>query len=133
MILAHDLGTTGDKAALYSADGALVAAATARYGTDYGPGGRVEQDPADWWRGIVESTRELLERTGVRPEEIACVSFSGQMMGAVLLDGRGEPVRPGADLGRHALRRSSATGWSSASAWSAATRSPGTGSTRPTR
>ena len=94
MILAHDLGTTGDKAALYSADGALVAAATARYGTDYGPGGRVEQDPADWWRGIVESTRELLERSGVRPEEIACVSFSGQMMGAVLLDGRGEPVRP---------------------------------------
>ena len=27
-------------------------------------------------------------------EEIACVSFSGQMMGALLLDEHGEPVRP---------------------------------------
>ena len=40
MILAHDLGTTGDKAALYGTDGGLVAAVTARYATDYGPGGR---------------------------------------------------------------------------------------------
>ena len=94
MILAHDLGTTGDKAALYAPDGSLVAAAVARYGTDYGPGGRVEQDPEDWWRGIVEATGELLARSGVRAEEIAAVSFSGQMMGAVLLDGRGDPVRP---------------------------------------
>ena len=94
MILAHDLGTTGDKAALYSLDGGLVAATTARYGTDYGAGGRVEQDAGDWWRATAESTRSLLEQTGVRPDELACVSFSGQMMGALLLDEHGEPVRP---------------------------------------
>ena len=94
MILAHDLGTTGDKAALYSAEGALVAATTARYGTAYGPGGRVEQDPGDWWRATGAASRALLEQTGVRPEELACVSFSGQMMGALLLDAHGEPVRP---------------------------------------
>ncbi len=94
MILAHDLGTTGDKAALYGTDGSLVAATTARYRTDYRPGGRVEQDPGDWWRASAAATRELLERAGVRAEEVAAVSFSGQMMGATLLDAEGEPVRP---------------------------------------
>ncbi|HTE62059.1 MAG TPA: FGGY family carbohydrate kinase, partial [Solirubrobacteraceae bacterium] len=94
MILAHDLGTTGDKAALYREDGALVAATTARYATSYGAGGRVEQDAGDWWRATAEATRALLERSGVPAGEIACVSFSGQMMGALLLDAHGEPVRP---------------------------------------
>jgi xylulokinase len=94
VIVAHDLGTTGDKAALYAADGTLVAAVTARYRTDYKPGGRVEQDPADWWGATVTATRELLERVAVRSQDVACVSFSGQMMGAVLLDGAGDPVRP---------------------------------------
>lgn len=94
MILAHDLGTTGDKAALYSAEGDLVAATTARYPTAYGAGGHVEQDADDWWRQTAAATRALLEQTGVRPQQIACVSFSGQMMGALLLDARGEPVRP---------------------------------------
>ena len=94
MILAHDLGTTGDKAALYSAEGALVAATTERYPTAYGSGGRVEQDPDDWWAATAAATRALLARADVRPQEIACVSFSGQMMGAVLLDAAGEPVRP---------------------------------------
>ena len=94
VILAHDLGTTGDKAALYSPEGALVAATTARYGTDYGPGGHVEQDAGDWWQATATATRSLLEQTGVRADEVACVSFSGQMMGALLLDAHGEPVRP---------------------------------------
>ena len=71
MILAHDLGTTGDKASLYRDDGALVAAATARYDTDYGSGGRVEQDPEDWWRGICEATGGCCEQTDTRPEENA--------------------------------------------------------------
>ena len=45
MLLAHDLGTTGDKASLHRDDGSLVASWTAEYDTDYRPGGRVEQDP----------------------------------------------------------------------------------------
>jgi xylulokinase len=94
VILAHDLGTTGDKAALYSPAGELVGATVARYATDYGADGHVEQDAGDWWAAIGAATRELFATTGVRAEEVACVSFSGQMMGALLLDGHGEPVRP---------------------------------------
>ena len=94
MFLAHDLGTTGDKAALYRPDGRLEAAVTVGYATRYAAGGIAEQDPHAWWDAAVEATRSLLARSGAAVDDIACVTFSGQMMGVVLLDGTGEPVRP---------------------------------------
>lgn len=94
MILAHDIGTTGDKASLVTDEGAIVAAVTAAYPTDFGPGGKAEQNPADWWDAVGRASREILERENIRPEHVSCISFSGQMMGVVALDGAGEPLRP---------------------------------------
>ena len=94
MILAHDLGTTGDKATLVAADGTLVDAVTVPYPVDFGPGGKAEQDPEDWWGAVCSATRQLLARTGRRASDVDVVSFSGQMMGAVLVDGHGDPLRP---------------------------------------
>ncbi|HVT67108.1 MAG TPA: xylulokinase [Trebonia sp.] len=94
MIIAHDLGTTGDKAILMDGSGRVTASATAHYETDFGPGGRAEQDPRAWWQAVCAATRELLESAGCPAEHVAGLSFSGQMMGAVLLDGAGDPVRP---------------------------------------
>lgn len=94
MILSHDLGTTGDKATLVTADGMLRAAYTASYPTDFGSAGKAEQDAEAWWTAVCTATRELLDREGVAPAEVEAVSFSGQMMGAVLLDRSGDPVRP---------------------------------------
>ncbi|MER7082389.1 xylulokinase [Saccharopolyspora kobensis] len=94
MIIAHDLGTTGNKASLHTTDGTLVAAVTTRYGTDFRAGGVAEQDPAAWWRAVCEATAALLARTGTRPGEVRAVGFSGQMMGAVLLDRQHRPIRP---------------------------------------
>jgi xylulokinase len=92
LILAHDLGTTGNKATLYDAEGRLVATAFHGYGTQHLGGNRVEQDPHDWWNAVVASTRRLLAE--VSAGDIACVSFSGQMMGCVAVDARGEVLRP---------------------------------------
>ncbi|HEX3811667.1 MAG TPA: xylulokinase [Mycobacteriales bacterium] len=94
VILAHDLGTTGDKVSLVSDQGEIVAAATAPYGTDFGSGGRAEQSPEDWWDAVGRASREVLARHSSRPKDVSCISFSGQMMGVVALDGAGEPVRP---------------------------------------
>jgi xylulokinase len=93
MILAHDLGTTGNKASLYSRDGLLVGSQTEAYATDFGPHGRAEQNAEDWWRAVVQGTQQLLESTGTQPADIDCIVFSGQMMAVVPLDGDGEPVR----------------------------------------
>lgn len=92
-VLAHDLGTSGDKATLYREDGQLTASHVERYDTIYGTGGVVEQNPGDWWRAFINATKALLETSEVDPADIACVTFSGQMMGCVVVDDRGEELR----------------------------------------
>jgi xylulokinase len=94
VILSHDLGTTGDKATLVSDAGEVVAACTSTYPTDFGPRGKAEQDAEAWWAAVCAATRNLLSRAAVPAEDVEVVSFSGQMMGAVLLDAGGSPVRP---------------------------------------
>lgn len=93
-ILAHDLGTSGNKAVLYRADGTLAASAVASYETRYPRPGWAEQDPEDWWRAVCDSSRALIARAGIAPGEVACVSFSAQMMGCLLVDKDGAPLRP---------------------------------------
>lgn len=92
MILAHDLGTTGNKASLYSNEGQLVASVTCGYPVDMASGGKAEQDPQHWWQAVIDATRQLLELAG-RPQ-VDAVGFSGQMMGVVSLDAQLQPVRP---------------------------------------
>ncbi|MCU1403563.1 MAG: xylulokinase [Microbacteriaceae bacterium] len=93
MIIAHDLGSTGDKASLQHEDGSMVAAVTVNYPARFGEGGLAEQDPRDWWNAVVEATRTLVERSSVSPSDVIGLTVSGQMMGAVLLDSTYQPVR----------------------------------------
>lgn len=94
MIIAHDLGTTGNKASLHHDDGRLVAAVTVPYPAHFAAGGIAEQNPQDWWNAVVQATRDLMARTATEPSAVAGLVVSGQMMGAVLLDSDGEPARP---------------------------------------
>jgi len=92
-ILAHDLGTTGNKANLFDERGQPAASAFAGYETAYPRPGWAEQNAADWWRAVRDSTRELLTTSGVAPGDIAVVSFSGMMNGALAVDATGAPLR----------------------------------------
>lgn len=94
MIIAHDLGTTGDKATLVTHDGAVAASVSVAYGLDLGAGGSAEQSPLDWWSAFATANRRLLERAEIPAGEVSAVVFSGQMMGVVALDAHGELVRP---------------------------------------
>ena len=88
-LLAHDLGTSGNKATLFTMEGALVASTTVAYGTRYFNTNWSEQDPADWWRAVCDSTQSLVRQ--VDPAEIAVIGFSGQMMGCLCVDRAGRP------------------------------------------
>lgn len=94
MIIAHDLGTTGNKASLHDDDARLRASVTVPYPANFASGGIAEQDPRDWWAAVVEATRRLLAGSGADPASVTGLVVSGQMMGAVLLDASYEPVRP---------------------------------------
>ncbi|MGD0090003.1 MAG: xylulokinase [Planctomycetota bacterium] len=91
-LLAHDLGTSGNKATLYTLAGKLAASRTCAYDTHYFNGNWAEQNPQDWWRAICESTRALMQ--GVNPAEVAVVALSGQMMGCTIVDKQGRSLRP---------------------------------------
>ncbi len=90
-LLAHDLGTSGNKATLFDTDGRLVKSVVHAYGTHYFNANWAEQNPRDWWRAVCESTRGILD--GIEPERVVCVCFSGQMMGCVCVDEQGEALR----------------------------------------
>jgi len=92
-ILAHDLGTTGDKATLYDQTGELLRSAVTSYETFRPHNGWAEQNPEDWWGAVCNSTKKLLEDSNVNKEDIAAISFSGQMMGCLPLDESGTPLR----------------------------------------
>lgn len=86
-ILAHDLGTSGNKASLFGTDGRLIASATENYPTWYEKEGRAEQNPADWWEAVCKATRRVLE--GRSASDVAVIAVTGQMMGTVPIGGDG--------------------------------------------
>src|SRR5215470_11252303 len=94
-LLAHDLGTTGDKATLFDAEGRLLYTAFAPYPTRYPRPGWAEQDPEDWWQAVCRSTRELMAQAPEAASNLAAVSFSAMMNGCLLVDQEGNALRSG--------------------------------------
>ncbi|MCE5258348.1 MAG: xylulokinase [Chloroflexi bacterium] len=92
LILAHDLGTTGNKASLFDSSGRLIASALASYETRYPHPGWAEQNPQHWWQAVIDSTRRMLAESGRSADEIAVVGFSGQMMGCLPVNMNGTPL-----------------------------------------
>ena len=90
-LLAHDLGTSGNKAVLYRTDGSLVKSITHPYPLRISNANCAEQNPMHWWEAVCATTKALTEN--IHPSEILAVSFSGQMMGCVCVDADGEPLR----------------------------------------
>jgi xylulokinase len=93
--LGIDVGTGGTRALVMDSTGNVIASASSEHQNFASPKpGWAEQDPRDWWRACGEAVRKALQSAKLDPKEIACVGFSGQMHGAVLLDSSDEVVRP---------------------------------------
>ncbi|UCF09615.1 MAG: hypothetical protein JSW65_06030, partial [Candidatus Bipolaricaulota bacterium] len=94
LLLGSDIGTTLTKTVLVDLSGRVIAAASAEYGVIHPRPLWAEQWPAVWVDAFVATVRDVLERSGVRPEEIVGVGVSG------LYGGSGIPV----DRGMQAIR-----------------------------
>lgn len=92
-ILAHDLGTTGNKATLFDATGRLIGSTFAAYPTAYPQPNWAEQDPADWWQAVCATTQQLLAQSAIRADAIGAIGLCGQMMGCTPVDRQGQPLR----------------------------------------
>ncbi len=93
-LLGIDVGTTGSKALLADRAGAVVGEATTEYPMSTPRPLWAEQDPGQWWSATVTSIRRVLEQSGTKPDQVVGVGLTGQMHGLVLLDGKGNVLRP---------------------------------------
>jgi xylulokinase len=91
-IVAHDLGTSSNKAAVFGETGEVAASASATYEVLAPQPGWAEQDPDAWWAAVCRSTREALAGAQAGPADVAAVSFSGQMQGTLPVDAAGRPL-----------------------------------------
>lgn len=89
LILAHDLGTSGDKACIFDANGNFLAEAYNTYDTYYPQEGYAEHNPASWWEAMKNATNEVVTKAGIAPGDVKAISFSAHGMGAMPIDKAG--------------------------------------------
>jgi len=91
MFLGIDIGTSGVKAVVISADGNVAGQGTAALTVSRPHDLWSEQSPEDWWAATEAAVRAIdpAVRLSVRG-----IGIAGQMHGATLLDGADKPLRP---------------------------------------
>lgn len=89
-ILAHDMGTSSDKAVLVDFKGNIVATAVEPYPTYYPEPAWVEQDPEDYYQAVAKSSRRIIEDTGIDAGAVKGIVFSTQAQGVIPVDKEGK-------------------------------------------
>lgn len=92
MYLGLDLGSSGLKAVLTGENGSVIDTETVPVKTQYPQSTWVEQNPDDWWQALCQSLNKLGERCDL--STVKSIGLAGHMHGAVLLDTRGQVIRP---------------------------------------
>jgi xylulokinase len=97
-LLGYDLGSSSVKVSLINADsGSLVA-------SEFQPRqemeiiapktGWAEQDPATWWKNLIQATADVMKTSAADPGQIAAIGISYQMHGLVMVDREYQVLRP---------------------------------------
>ena len=92
--LGIDLGTSELKLALVDSQGTLIASAGAPLTLSRPHPHWSEQDPQDWWDALVVAASALRAKRPDAWSAVQAIGLSGQMHGAVLLDGVRRVLRP---------------------------------------
>jgi glycerol kinase len=92
-IISLDQGTTSSRAILFDHDGNIVGVAQKEFTQIYPKAGWVEHDPMEIWGTQIGVAREVIERTGIKPNEIAAIGITNQRETTVVWDkNTGKPI-----------------------------------------
>jgi xylulokinase len=94
VVLAHDMGTSADKAVLVTVTGEILDSVTMHYPLSHPQPTWAEQNPEDWWKAVGTTTRAVLRKARLKAEDVVAVIFSSQTQVMIPLDGSGKPLRP---------------------------------------
>lgn len=89
-----DLGTSSVKIVIMNDEGQVVFSITKDYDVSYPKVGWAEQNPEDWWNATKDGIKELVKTSNISGETVKGIGFSGQMHGLVILDKKGNVLRP---------------------------------------
>ncbi|MBU8906132.1 xylulokinase [Desertibacillus haloalkaliphilus] len=89
-IASFDIGTTSVKGILIKKDGSTTGKSSRDIETIHGPNGEIEQNPLDWWNGVVSIAQQWWNDDRISASDIAMITFSGQMQDVVPIDVNGE-------------------------------------------
>jgi xylulokinase len=89
-----DIGTTGAKTAIFDIDGHSIASGYREYTCSYPKAGWVEQDPVLLVSSAMDSAKEALSVSGIKPSDVAAVSVSAQRSCTIFVDKEDKPVVP---------------------------------------
>ena len=92
-LLGIDVGTTGTKTLLFSADGDLIGHAYRGYPLSTPHVGWSEQQPQDWWQAVVDTVKEVCADKEIG-RNVASISLSLQGGTIVPTDKLGNPLYP---------------------------------------
>ena len=84
-LIGSDVGTSGTKTVLFDQTGKIIATAFKDYPLYQPKNGWAEQQPEDWANAVMQTIKEVVEKSNVGAENIKGVGLSGQMHGLVLL------------------------------------------------
>ena len=93
-ILAFDLGTTSIKTVLFNKKLQIVASAGKDYPTSYPAANCAEHNPEDWWKAIIETTDEVVHKSGIDPKEVKVIAIDAMTPVLVVVDEKGNSLRP---------------------------------------
>ena len=92
-ILSFDQGTTSSRAILFDKAGSIIATAQQEFTQIFPQSGWVEHDAMEIWGSQSGVARQVLEKTGTRPDEVAAIGITNQRETTVVWDkNTGKPV-----------------------------------------
>jgi xylulokinase len=77
-ILSFDVGTSTLKGILVDRKGTICGSSMATYQVSFPQEGYAEEDPSDWWNGVVQVTRDIMKKTGADSSDVKGMVFSTQ-------------------------------------------------------
>ncbi|MBP2028508.1 glycerol kinase [Acetoanaerobium pronyense] len=92
-ILALDQGTTSSRAIIFNKDGEVLGTSQSEFTQIYPKPGWVEHDPMEIWGTQSGAARQVIEKVGVRTDEIAAIGITNQRETTIVWDkSTGRPI-----------------------------------------
>ena len=92
-ILAIDQGTTSSRAIIFDGNMSVTATAQEEFPQHFPRSGWVEHDPGDLWSTTAGTCRAVIEKAGLRPDDITAIGITNQRETTLVWDAKtGTPV-----------------------------------------